>query len=228
VLFRVLVLGAVVATAAPAAAQQATETPDPAKSQILMFEMGLRKAVESGGQRLAQRALQLVPGVVLAPGDEPVVRGVPIPEYGFYFDVQIPDILQSGLQLFEMVRGTSAGNAGPVRASAGDQRVEATGSLVTADPMAPNAAFDPDREYTEYVREALIDAMLDNSGLLPLTDNDWLMLSASGFDRPIGNPLYRMDSRKLILRIKGADLLLLRQGKISRDEAKHRIIEKRF
>jgi len=231
VLSRVLVFSVVAAVTAPVAAQQqAAEAPDPAKSQVLMFEMGLRKAVDAGGQRLAQRALQVVPGVVLAPDDEPVVRGVPVPEYGFFFDVQIPNILQSGLRLFEMVRGTPpGGGAGPVRTTAGngEQRTAATGGLVTPDPMA-SSVFDPDQEYTNYVREALIDAMLDNSGLLPLGDKDWLMLSASGFDQPTGNPLYRMDSRKLILRIKGSDLALWHQGKISRDEAKRRILEQRF
>ena len=83
-----------------------------------------------------------------------------------------------------------------------------------------------DRAYSNFVREALIDAMLDSSAVLPLGPDDHLTIAASGIDQPGANLLYQ--SRKLMLTIKGSDLLDLRQGKITREQAKARIVEGRF
>ena len=44
----------------------------------------------------------------------------------------------------------------------------------------------------------------------------------------VTNPYYRNTSRKLILSIKGEDLAAFRAGKITRDEAKQRIVDTRF
>jgi hypothetical protein len=89
-------------------------------------------------------------------------------------------------------------------------------------------SFDTDREYTTYVRSALIDAMLDSSGMFSISPEERLTVVVSGIDHPAPNPLYRANSQKLILTISGSDLIGLRQGRLSRDEAKERIVEERF
>ena len=76
------------------------------------------------------------------------------------------------------------------------------------------------------VCHALIDAMLDSSGMLKLLDTEYLSVSASGADQPYSNPLYR--DRKLVLSVLVGDLAAYRQGKLTREEAKARIKEERF
>ena len=94
--------------------------------------------------------------------------------------------------------------------------------------MRPLPTFDPDREYTTYVRAALIDAMLDSSGVLSVTPGEHLTVVVSGIEQPSPNPLYRSNSSKLMLTIAASDLLELRQGRLTREQAKERIVAERF
>ena len=73
----------------------------------------------------------------------------------------------------------------------------------------------------------LIDALLDNSGAVPLKDGQRLEIAASGLEITRGT-LYPDNSRKLVLVITAADLSAFRQGKITREEAKARIKEARY
>lgn len=208
-------------------AQTAVDPQDDAyKRTVVQFEMALKGAVLAGGQRLADKAKQIVPLVDLV-SEPPVIRGIPLPAgLGLHFDVQAPDI-QSTLMAMDLMltaRPSSRPSAGP------NTRVVSSGGVVDPDPMAggstETAAFDPNATYSAFVREALVDAMLDSSGVLKLKDNEYLIVSASGADRPYTNSLLR--ERKLILSILGADLAAYRQGRITRDEAKAKIQEQRF
>jgi hypothetical protein len=94
-------------------------------------------------------------------------------------------------------------------------------------PPPPAGSMNPNDRYSEFVRAALIDSILDSSIMLTLKDDETLTVSAHGLElNP--NSLYANDSRKLILHMKGVDLNLLHQGKITRDEARNRMIEIRF
>ena len=190
--------------------------------------------MELGGQKLAQQASVFVPQIVLAATEQPIVRGVRLIGFGFFFDVQVPNIDQSSVMVWDMVNQsvqTSAGRDGGCQESSASPArpvgtVGATSGPVAADPMVTvPAAFSPDRAYSNFVREALIDALLDSSGVLPLGADEKLTIAASGIDQP-SSTLYR--SGKLMLTIKAADLLELRQGHITRDQAKERIVEERF
>ena len=212
------------------AAQSPVQADPPEKAQAFMYENALRSTIELGGQKLAQQALVLVPELSLATNEPPIVRGVKLDGYGFIFDVQAPDI-QSSLTLWDMVRQS----AGSPRQMAGGQQVSveratATSGPVAADPMsnAP-AAFDATKAYTAYVREVLIYSLVDNSVGLALGAAERLTIVASGIDQPNANPLYRArNMRKLILTITGSDLQDYRQGRITRDQVKQKIIESRF
>jgi len=195
------------------------------KRQTSIFEGVLLHAVQQGGQRLAQWAQQVEPRVVLAQASNPVVQAVPLPDSSLVFNVQVPEILQTSVMLFHQLQRPGAR---PVNQAG---RVSGTG-VVPDDPMAGRAedpdSLDPDRRYSNYVRDALIEALLDGAAVLQLEANQWLTVAASGVDVAVTNPLYRNPSRKLVLSLKGEDLAALRQQRITRDEARARILERRF
>ena len=214
---------------------------DPAKPSVMMFEMGLQRAIQEGGQKFAQQALQAVPGLVLQASSEPIVRGYPVPDYGFAFDVQIPEILDSGMQLLNMMRSPRPPLAAAAQAQAqamrpvGNAGTTSAAGTVTADPMTASPVLDffsseaaANAFYTSCVKEALIDAMIDNSIALPLTEKSTLLLVVSGMERMAANPLYRTRERRLILTVKGSDLVELRAGKLVREQLKERIAELRW
>ena len=215
----VAVTAAVVAV--PTLASSQSPAPEnPARSQAFVFERALRGAVEIGGQQLAKQALVLFPEFILST-EEATVRGVKLAGYGFYFDVQVPDIQSTTIVLDMMA-------ARQQRRGAGAQVVSAAGGVVD-DPMGePTPVFDTDREYSSYVRSALIDAMLDSSGVLTLVPGERLTVAVSGIERRALNPLYRPESSKLILTIAADTLIELRQGRLSREEARERLIAETF
>ncbi len=214
----------------PPADQKSSDTVDTqARYQIRQYEAAVRQAVLHAGELLAERATVAVPGVQLAPMNEPLVRFVPTPE-GPVFDVQIPLLLDTGPVLMRMIQQGRPQASTNVPVSTGQERVTSTG-VVQADPMVPSsvqaANFDADKEYTAFARQALIDVLLDNSAAVPLQDGQRLEIAASGLDVTRGM-LYPDTSRKLVLVISSADLTEFRQGKITRDEAKKRIIERKY
>jgi hypothetical protein len=230
---RVLVTGLTALLAVPAAAQQVQ--PDlggqPAeealKEHLRTFEGVLQVAVENGGARLARRARQIVPDVQLAMRGTPVTNPVPIPGIGYHFDVQVPDILGTSLSLFELYTKMRQADAG--QPSAGDpmaREVAATG-VIQADPMTIDPAFDPNREYGVFVKEALIDAMLDSSGALPLRPGERLIVSARVPADVQANPLSSESHRRLVLQIRAEDLEAYRLRQIDRETARGRILESR-
>ena len=230
---RVLFFGVVAIVAAPAwaAAQTAPGAEGVARSQVFQFERGLITAVEVGGQRLAQKARVVVPDTVLTPTERPIVTGVKLEDYGYHFDVQVPNIDRTGMAVFEMFReqeqARRSRNLGPdVRPDPAlpiaGRRDRPAGPA--AEPLAgAPAAFDADKEYGASVKEALIDSMLDGSTMLPIDPNEKLTLTVSAMQPPGGNVLNLLLEAKMVLTIKGADLLDLRQGRITRDVVKARI-----
>lgn len=240
---RVAIVVLAVALIAPVAAQEpgseAAQTPQTpadtadtqARYQIRQYELALRNAVFHAGEQLAARAAEIVPGVQLAPATEPLVRFVPTPE-GPVFDVQIPLLLDAGPAIMRMLQQSQrpSQNSPTINVAQPQSRVQGTG-VVQADPMTQSPVqsqnFDPDKEYTDFARSALIDALLDNSAAVPIKDGQRLEIAASGLEIGRG-PLYPDNSKKLMLVISAADLLEFRQGKITRDEAKARIKEGKY
>jgi hypothetical protein len=205
------------------------------KKQVVAFEGSLRMAIERAGARLAQKAREVVPNVLMQFEADPIVSGLVVPEVGPHFDVQIPGILPSAKQLWatwlNLRRPAESGDLKQVN-QLPPGKVGATG-LPAADPMteSPTIAFDPDREYTNYVREELIDALLDQSTAIPIGAGERLTIVAKdilGLIPAQFAALNRMSSRQLILTIKGDDLLQFRAGKLTREEAKQRIMDTRF
>jgi hypothetical protein len=95
-------------------------------------------------------------------------------------------------------------------------------------PPGSPARRTPNQQFSDFVREALIDTVIDGSRLVAIEQGQWLTVAASGIDVAITNPLYRNTSRKLILSLKGEDVQAYLRGDITRDEVEARIVERRF
>jgi hypothetical protein len=84
---------------------------------------------------------------------------------------------------------------------------------------AANAAAmpDPDQLYTDAVKSALVDAMLDYSLQMNLNPDEWLTVAARASESPL-SPAGLSDAITIILRVKGGDLAVYHADKSKRDE----------
>lgn len=89
-------------------------------------------------------------------------------------------------------------------------------------PAPSNVLKDPNALYTETVKNALIDAMLDYSGPMGIGPDEWLTIAARDAEGPLG-PGEPYDAVTIVLRIKGSDLAAFRADRITREEARKRV-----
>jgi len=230
VLRRVALCGVVLAVGASVSAQRRImpePNQDAVKFQEKNFEQSLKMAVERGAQDVAEQARAIVPGVLLGFLSDVDVTGWWTPEDGYTFNVVIPGIGTTSALLFRMVQQQPDARAAvvPVNSSTGTSAT----SVATSDPMmkSPVAPFDPSKEYAERVRLALIDALVENSGALQFKPGQKVQIVAGPAPQAVPNPL-EPDARKLILIVKGEDLMAYRQGHLKHDELMARIVERRF
>jgi hypothetical protein len=228
---RILIVGVVLMLAAPLAAQQSATVPQESRYQVQLFEAVLQRAVVQGGQKLAAEVSGASPNVmsnVMSAGD-PVARGIPIPQ-GVIFEVQVPTLLQTFVLLNTRTRPIPPANAGQ---PTGPTRVTANG-IATPDPMTPARVpgsgvmtqANMIESYSKHVLDSLVDAMLDNSAALSLKDEEYLVVAASAPPDPVSS-LNNQDETT-ILSVKGADLAAFRQGKITKEEARKRVVTRQF
>lgn len=91
-------------------------------------------------------------------------------------------------------------------------------------PAPPRSEIikDPNALYTETVKNALIDAMLDYSGPMGIGPEEWLTVAARDAEGPL-NPGEPYDAVTILLRIKGSDLAAFRADRLTREEARKRV-----
>jgi hypothetical protein len=226
--------------AAPAWAQQPQQQDDEAvrnrrlKDQMQVFEAVLTTAVRHGAEELARRVADRIPANLSLTVGDAQVKGLLVPSGGLLFLVLVPEVQASAQWLIQQSRPTRSVPVPPgavpssPTADTRDPRVNAMGP-VAADPMAPSpaAVSNPDREYAMAVRDALIDAMLDNSGALPIREDEWLTVAAIDGVGSAGVVNSPFDST-LYLSIKGSDLAQFRQGKISREDVRKLVTMRQF
>lgn len=236
-----VVMGLVLATGS-VAAQQAPATPSVApevqvlqrRFQFQLMEGVIENAVRQGAQEVAARAQGVMPIGMLFIG-MPKARGFPLQRYGVVFDVEIPEIRQSAVVLNQFPRPSLVPPPPGNQVVSNSTMVNATRApgVVADDPMARSPVTgdpflaDPNQFYRDAVKRKLVDAMLDYSKSLEIAPEEWLTVVARGEEDPIPTSLYN-DSKALILQIKGADLALFYSDKITRDEARKRVIESQF
>lgn len=136
---------------------------------------------------------------------------------------------QNIAQIEEQLRGSdmpgAPRTAQPAAPQAsGAQRVSAaTIAQEDAAPAPPPPVLkDPNALYTETVKNALIDAMLDYSGPMGIGADEWLTIAARDAEGPL-SPSEPYDAVTILLRIKGSDLAAFRADRITRDEARKRV-----
>lgn len=112
--------------------------------------------------------------------------------------------------------------AGTVSAQSVEPAV-ATPALTAAQQVDPVLLVDPSEAYTQEVKAALIDAMIQYSGALRVGTDEWLTVAAK--DNEPSNPLTQGDPdvMTILLRIKGTDLTAYRAGRLTLEEAKARV-----
>lgn len=240
---RMIALVLVLTATVPLGAQQRTTSATPMRSQILTFEDVLLRAIEVAGDELSKQVQQqLNMAVPIQFGFEPmapIVRGWPIDSYGYHFAVQVPDVAQTGILLAELYRMPR--QQAPRPPTEAESRPVASGGVIKDDPMGPAspgpaagrpaaasaAGFDPIATFHVNVRAALVDAIINNPGVLALRDTDWLAVSTTGMGQ---SPATRLSPRsaRMTLYISGADLRALRDGKLTPEQARQRIRESSF
>jgi hypothetical protein len=96
----------------------------------------------------------------------------------------------------------------------------AAGSVVaqTVDvpPVAP-VTRSPNEMYSDAIKKALIDAMVNHSSALMLADDEWLTVAARDNSGPT-IPGTIDDRSGIILRIRGSDLAAFKTNKLNHDE----------
>jgi hypothetical protein len=197
---------------------------DRLRADVGTFEIVLQRAIDRAVLQTSQWAQQIVPDVVMSAA-EPVVHGIPVGDASITFNVEVGDML--GVNLWQVIHERQRPQPDPSAV----QRVGTVGAqILQGDPATASAppvtTGNANTQYSEFVREAVIDAILDNSGVLQLKDDQ--MLAVAVIPTSASGPQSYRTSATLILSIKGGDLELLRQGKISREEAKRRIVETHF
>lgn len=120
----------------------------------------------------------------------------------------------------------SSGGATPVATQAGGSPEPPTGALSTPGSHWP--ITDPNEAYTEEVKAAVIDAMIESSAQLALGDQEWLTVAAR--DNASSGPLMSgdPDTVTLVLRVSGATLNAFRAGRLTLDEVRSRVEVSQF
>lgn len=223
------------ATAAPARAQQAieVEVSDTTRRQIAAFEAALRSAIDSAAANLNRRVREAWPErqTMLAFERDKLVTGAWMPEGGAVFHVLIPKIQEIDLQLWKIRELRQSQDPSRAVRPAG-QGTAVNNSVVEPDPAIPPAPkgppfTNPDVEYTQFTRQALLDAVLDGALALPIPAGRHLTVIADELLADPSSPFVER-SRTLILQISGEDLLALRQKTLSREDALTRIKQYRY
>lgn len=82
---------------------------------------------------------------------------------------------------------------------------------------------DPGLAYTNEVKSALVEAMIEYSAPLPIAPDQWLTVAARDQDGSRLQPGDAYDVSTIVLRIKGSDLMAYRSQQITREETTQRV-----
>jgi hypothetical protein len=132
--------------------------------------------------------------------------------------------LEQALRLVEL-------QVGPMSAPEGTARRANVAPDGIADRVIvetrPSLVEAPDVAYTNEVKRALVDAMLDYGTTLGLANGEWLTIAARDNEDTMV-PGDMTDSVTITLRVKGSDLAEFRAERLSRDEVRQRVDVREF
>lgn len=238
------VVAGVALLAGPALAQAQSAKEDEqvkVRQRISTMEGVLERAVSNGAENLLRQVRSVTPDSPMLSG-VPQVRGFRLDGYGVFFDVEVPalrlPVTWPLRYLIEDNRDAVTATVAELRKMVADQpererarfellaqRLESRAVMPRTTPrQADPAVIEPEVAYTKYVRESLIDAMIENSGPLPVGTDEWLTVAAR--DNAPRDPLMPGDTaglNTLIFRVKGSDLAAFRSGRMTLEEARRHV-----
>lgn len=244
---RLRAVAAAVTTVLVAAASVLAQSPEQeaeqikARQRISTMEGVLERAVSNGAENLLRQVRTVMPDAPMLSG-APKVRGFRLDGYGVFFDVEVPALrLPMTWPLrYVLQDDTAAVNAAlnELRQIVAQQlprerdrfellarRLELRASIPQPAPRTGNPMVTaPDEAYTKAVREALIDAMIENSGPIPLGPDEWLTVAAR--DNVPRDPLIPGDTaglNTLTFKLKGSVLAEFRAGRMSLEDTRARV-----
>ena len=249
----ILLAAAIAVGAQTVPAGQSTGTPR-LRKQIQTMEGVLARAVRSGAEDMARRMQSRDPSIMLFTG-QARARGFVLEGYGVFFDVEIPALRPTVIWAARTLeRDTTMANAidslrqALAAIPAGPTRIEAERALKHVQQLSPtqnqrppaamaapgsvqatiaDAADDPHTSYTDAVKEALIDAMLDYSLPMDLGADEWLTVAARDSEGPL-TPDEIYDASTIVLRVKGSDLATYAADRSKRAEVRARVQVREF
>lgn len=222
----------------------------PQRNQIRMMENVLTGAVRQGAESLARTMQVKEPGSLIVTGTARargiVLEGygvffdvdVPMMKQSVVWSMQTLERERQRAALRQVI-DTSPDT--PARRFAEQQLRLLDRNPGSTLPLAPPAAAngiavaaavndvnetvapeprDPNEQYTEAVKAALVDAMLDYG--LPIGADEWLIVAARDSEGPI-SPGVLDDASTIVLKVKGSDLLAFRAKKLTREEARKKV-----
>jgi hypothetical protein len=220
------------------------------RNQIQIMEGVLSRAVRSGAEDLARRMQSRDPSLLLFTG-QARARGFVLEGYGVFFDVEIPALRPTVVWAARTLErdATMANAIDSLRQAlaampSGPARVEAEQALKQVQqftpgqgqrpPGAPGARSvqaasddDPHTSYTEAVKNALVDAMLDYSLPMDLGAEEWLTVAARDSEGPL-TPDEIYDATTIVIRVKGSDLATYAADRSRRSEVRGRVQVREF
>ena len=134
-------------------------------------------------------------------------------------DQQARKQLEQALSRVELEMGPMLPGPGGVSALGAPAAAQPVGGR----PVQP-VVEDPGEAYTNEVKSALVDAMLDFGGGITIGPDEWLTIAArDNEDRGRVTPSDPYEIVTIFLRIRGSDLAALKAGRLTRDEARKRV-----
>ena len=223
----------------------------PRRNQIRLMETLLAGAVRQGAETLAHTMQVNEPGSLIVTGTARargiVLEGygvffdvdVPMMKQSVVWSMQTLERERQRAQLRQLIENSpdtparrlaqqqlrmlerNTGSTMPLAPPAAASGVVSAATVNESNDTAAPEPKDPNEQYTEAVKAALIDAMLDYGGL-PIGPDDWLIVAARDSEGPI-TPGGLDDASTIVLKVKGSDLLAFRSNKLTRDEARKKV-----
>jgi hypothetical protein len=228
--------------AAPATPQAATAdvrplTPAAMRQQMALFCNALSLAIRNGASSMEQKVRQVLPTAKLAFSSPTQVTSHRLPDYGPEFQVGVPDLspntewalaILMGQQQRVRQRVFQAPGPGQVQGATVNRTALAGDPQVVAPPPPPTPFVDrallPEELYTSEVKNAIIEAMVENSQGLHLTANERLTVVARSNAEPDPQSLSpQTDATAVTFQIMGADLLEYHTGRITPEDVRRRV-----
>lgn len=210
------------------------------RQQMALFCNALSLAIRNGAASMEQKVRQVLPTAKLAFSSPTEVTSHRLPDYGPEFQVGVPDLspntewalaILMGQQQRLRQRVLQSPGPGQIQgatvnrtALAGDQQVVAP----PPPPPPPTPFVDrgllPEELYTSEVKNAIIEAMVENSQGLHLSASERLTVVARSNAEPDPQSLSpQTDATAVTFQIMGTDLLDYHSGRISAEEVRRRV-----